>query len=297
LIADQVRDGVSDVRNSMAFFMRPAKIILMVFFMSVFLIKHQYNTGINRILSIISFILSILMLLALDGRMGMVTFLAIGVLMVIDFFEVGNFDKKKLWKSILLCVVAVVILSNMDAVTLYLRTGRWIESEPFLVAAEGFLREFGYIFVGAQKAVSLWIDGEIPYLIGQDILAGIFAWFPSSLRPDGIINVWNYNTELCRIGTIGGQLPCDFITVSLYDLGMMGPVTLAFFWGRVIRLLDYYHVQRKDPIYDLFYYALSMRIFRLVNYCLLYDFILGSFDIFVAFVFWQICRKIRFRLH
>lgn len=297
LIADQVRDGVSDVQNSMAFFMRPAKMIMLVFFMSIMLIKNRYNSGINIFFLVVSFFLSILMLLALDGRLGMVSFLAITVLQIYNFFEIGEFDWKKLGGILLFCVVAVIILTNMNVVTLYLRTGNWL-TEKNTAAVEGFLREFSYIFVGAQNAVSMWRSGEIPYLIGQDIMAGLFAWIPSSLRPDWIINVWDYNTALCVIGSQRtGQLPCDFITTSLYDLGLAGPIVLGFFWGQIIRMLDYNHRKVQNPAFDVLYYAVSMRIFRLVNYCLLYDFVLGSFDIFLTFVIWKFCEKIKFRLH
>jgi len=57
--------------------------------------------------------------------------------------------------------------------------------------------------------------------------------------------------------------------------------------------LDYFHIKSNNPISDIFYCAIAMRVFRVVNYSLLYDFVLGMFDIFLAWVIWKVSTRIK----
>lgn len=289
-IADAVRDGVSNVVNPLAFFLRPGKMIMAVFFMSIILIKKKYNIGFNFIIMCVSFVLSALMLIALDGRLSMVTYLVIMALLVGEFFKIGGFSSKKFKSLAIIAVLSIIFIMNIDTLTDMLRGGYRSSSQESTSFVENLLLEFTYIITGAQKAVETCIDASGTPMIGHDILGGIFAWVPASLRPDGIINIWNHNTVLCTIGDyIYGQLPCDFITTSIYNLGWFGPLVSGIFWGIIIKFIDFMHLKKDDPFSNVLYYLLSMRIFRLVNYCLLYDFVLGVFDIFLAYVIWKAC--------
>lgn len=297
MIADKVRDGDSPVQNSIAFFARPAKMILISCYMSLVLVKNKYNRVANLVFFLASFALSILMLLAQDGRLGMAFFFATIVLLMQDYLKAGSFSLGKICKIFLLCIIALVGILNMDSFTFYIRNGYWENTVSNAILVKKFFLEFTYIFTGAQHSLTTLFEGECPYLIIHDILAGAFAWVPSSLRPDGIINVWNYNTELSTIGgTIYGQLPCDFITTSIYALGIFGPLVFGVFWGCVIKCLDCWHLRARNAASDIFYCAIAMRIFRIVDYCLLYDFILGSFSIVLAALIWWTCRHIRIKI-
>jgi len=294
-IADLVRDNAANVENSLAFFMRPAKMILSVCYMSLILAKCKYKTSVNVFFFLVSLCLSILMLIGLDGRMGMAMFLVVVILLGNDYLKAGSFSWKKIGKLAIVAVLAIIFILNMDKLTYYIRNGQWQNNTQSNTSfIETLTYEFVYIITGAQHAVSQWLKGDCPYLVGQDILAGLFAWFPSSIRPEGIINIWNYNTELSTIGnTIIGQLPCDFTTTSIYSLGILGPVVYGLFWGSIIKGLDYFHIKSNNPISDIFYCAIAMRVFRVVNYSLLYDFVLGMFDIFLAWVIWKVSTRIK----
>lgn len=295
-IADKVRDGDSAIKNSIAFFMRPAKMILIVFYMAFVLVKYSYKKRCNVVFLIISFVLSILMLLALDGRLGMAMFFITTVLLAQGSLENGNFSWKKIGKIVIVGAIALIGILNMDDITFLIRNGYWktsMRSEPFAIK---LLSEFSYIITGAQHAIAKLVDGSCPYLVGHDILAGLFSWVPSAIRPDGIIDIWDYNTEICTIGGIlYGQLPCDFITTSVYALGIFGPVAYGVFWGFIIKLLDVWHLKSNNPVSNVFYCAIAMRVFRLVNYCLLYDFVLGSFNIVLAAGIWWLCSHVRIK--
>lgn len=294
LVADKVRDGAANVQNSIAFFARPAKMILITSYMSLILVKNRYNTFVNSVFFCISSVLSILMLLALDGRFGMVIHLLSVVLLAQDHLKLNSFSWKKLGKLAVYGLVALIVIVSMDSVTFYIRNGYWQvknSSEPFVVS---LFSEFSYIFTSAQHSIGQLIEGDCPYLVGHDILAGVFAWIPSSLRPDGIINIWNYNTELCTLGNmLYGQLPCDFITTSVYALGIFGPIIYGFFWGWVIKRMDCWYKKSSDPAAIIFYCTFFTRILKLTNYCLLYDFVLGLFSIVLAAFIWWVCKRVK----
>ena len=296
MIADKVRSGVANVQNSIAFFARPAKMILISFYMALILVKNRYNTSINCIFLSISFVLSILMLLALDGRFGVAMHILSTVLLAQGHLKKGAFSWVKLRKILLVGIVALIAILSMDSITFYIRNGYWKNTTTTTPFFEDLLKEFSYIFTSAQQSIGMLMNGNCPYLFGHDILAGAFAWWPSSLRPDGIINIWDYNTELCTIGnTLYGQLPCDFITTSVYSLGILGPLVYGVFWGWVIKRMEAWYQKSSDPASEIFYCTFVMRILKVPNYHLLYDFVLGLFSIALAAFIWWGCKHVKLR--
>ena len=293
MIAAAVRDGVGDVDNAIAFFLRPAKMILATTYMSLFLIRKRHLVYLNSILFGISFVASILLLLALDGRLGMVNFIVAVVMILFGFFESKEITWKKICCLCLLACMALFLIMKMDDITFFLRNSTWEAESSFKIPFyESVLGEFSYIITGAQKVIQLYEDGNLPYLFWEDIKTGVFAWLPSSLKPDNLVNVWNYNTLLCTTTRkLYGQLPCDFITTSLYDFGFLGPVIFALFWGKLIRFFDDIYLKSHDMMFDVAYIALILSFIRRVNYCLLYDFVLGLFYICLAYAIWLVCKK------
>ena len=294
MIADKVRDGVANVQNPIAFFARPAKMILISFYMALVLVRNRYNTFINFIFLSISFVLSTLMLLALDGRFGAAMHVLSTVLLAQGYLKKGAFSWKKIRIMLVVGIIDLIGILNMDKVTFYIRNGFWKASKTTTPFIEDLLSEFTYIITGAQQSIGMLLNGECPYLIGHDILAGAFSWWPSSLRPDGIIDIWDYNTELCTIGSrLYGQLPCDFITTSVYSLGLFGPLVYGFFWGWVMKRMDLWYLKSGDPAAEIFYCTLVMRILKVPNYHLLYDFVLGLFSIVLAAFIWWGCKHMK----
>lgn len=293
MIASAVRDNAADIDNPIAFFMRPAKLILATTYMSLFLIKKGYNVYLNSVFFVISFIASILLLLALDGRLGMATFIVAVVMIAVGFFERDAISKKKICFLCIIASLALLLIVKMDDITFFLRTSTWnASSSSHIPFYEKILSEFTYIITGAQKIVELYENDNLPYLIWDDLKTGIFAWLPSSLKPNDLINIWNYNTLLCTTTRmIYGQLPCDFITTSLYDFGLGGPIIFALFWGKIMKFFDKLYMKSHDMMYDVAYVILILSFIRRVNYCLLYDFILGSFFICFAYAIWIISKK------
>lgn len=293
MIADLVRDGKGDVNNSIAFFMRPAKLVLATTYMSLFLIKKGYKVYLNSILFAISFVASVLLLLALDGRLGMVTYIIAVILIMLGFFESKSFSLRRIVILTVLALFAFYLIMKMDEITFFIRASSWggvkTYSDPFYIKT---LMEFSYIITGSQNAVQMLETSSIPYLLWDDIKTAFFAWLPSSMKPSDLVNVWTYNTILCTTTKhVYGQLPCDFITTSLYDLGIFGPIVFSAFWGKIMLFFDELYIRKHSMMYDVAYIALTLSFIRRVNYCLLYDFVLGLFYICLAYGFWLICKR------
>lgn len=280
-VASVVRSGLSHVDNRLAFFKHSARLVIITSFSSLLLVKKRHKTVFNMIMFLISFVFSILFLLANDGRMSFAMFFIIVIFISLDIFSEKEFTRKKL---VLLCVMAcmaMIFMLKLDSLTYYIKHGTFEPSSKnsFL---ESTVNEFAYIMISGQKAVNH--ASTLQLLIIDDILNGIQAWLPTSLKIFDVRNVWDYNTELTTKNFFG-QFPCDFISTSLYDLSYAGPVAFGFAWGFIIKKIE--KLKTKSTMCSVVsYYALSTSLFRLVDYCLLYDFVLGIFSIAVfAFIY------------
>ena len=87
---------------------------------------------------------------------------------------------------------------------------------------------------------------------------------------------WNYNTILTT-NDFFGQFPCDFASTSLYDLSFVGSLVFGVFWGMILKKIEVLR-NKNSTFSDVCYYAFSTSLFRLVDYCMLYDFVLGIFS-------------------
>ena len=287
-VANTVRSGHSDINNSMAFFKHPARIVTIVSYISVLLIQNKYKTRLNCLLFVISFISSILFMLASDGRLSMAMYFAVLLLIGGKVFKKTAIQGKKILFLCVIALLALLLIIEMDSITHFIRTGEILQEEK-ATRANGILNEFAFVIVAGQNASNLWLTEGSHFLIFQDLLSGIFAWIPTSLKPGDFINIWEYNTQLCHMSNLySGQWPTDFISTSIYTLGIGGVFVFSTFWGMIIKKIDWEYSENHSIFYDVVYYSLSMSFLRLVDYCMLYDFILGIFYIFVAFIIWKL---------
>lgn len=288
--ADQIRSRRGGIHNSLAFFSHPSRILSITTYIVLFLIKRGYKKVTNCVFFVVSLLVSTLYYLADDGRMSAAMFLCI-----LLFIYVGLFDKevrlgKKMVVIVIIGIIAMSFIMNLDSITSWIRYGQVITSSDGM--GNGILSEFSYIIVSGQVAVRQWLQEGSPILLFQDIASGIFSWLPTSLKPNGLINVWNYNSGLVNPSFIS-QTPCDFITTSIYDAGLFGVIIFGFFWGRIIKWMDINKVQ--DGFGAIAYYSLSMTVLRLVNYCMLYDTILSLFSLFISYCVWVFVNKTSIR--
>jgi len=294
LVGSLVRSSVSGVTNSLAFFKHPVGVLYVSTYLFFVLWKVGYNRIGNSILFLISLFFTVCYLLADDSRMAFAVFLFIMMLLSFDAFELGRFTLKKAAKIGILLIAMIFFLQVLDSVTSYIKYGVF-EQEDEVSGILGFIgREFSYIYSSGQHAVNKTITEGSPMLFFEDIRMGLYAWLPSSMKPDDLISVWKYNTDQFSPDPLRrGTTPTDFVTTMIYDLGLIGPLIMPIFWGWVVKKFDNWHMRKSGYYYNVIFAVGCLLLLRLVNYNLLMDIVLGSFYMIIAMVIWKIYRMLR----
>ena len=145
------------------------------------------------------------------------------------------------------------------------------------------LKELIFLPLGGQISIAAAWSGKVGLTFLDDIVTGLFAWFPTRFKPQGFENVWNVNTFLIYGNLdrrLHGQVPCGIITQGYYDCRIVGVITLCSTVGLIIKKFDGLEYSGLTPLQ----YAISARIilaiFRAIPYFSLYDIILGLFSVF-----------------
>lgn len=294
LNAAAIRNSSYGARNSLAFFAKPAQVVATVSMISLLLVRRKKNTWLNVVLFLLSFAASMLYYAAKDGRMVMAMYLLIVIFMWGGMFEVQASMGKKLGVLAIVFVVFIAVVLNMDRILQPLR-GISVTADTQETLLDTILGELGYIYVAGQTSVNELLNQGSPLLIGHDLGLALFAWVPSALTPDGLIDVWNYNTNLIAGGNAMAQYPSDLISTAIYDLGFLGPVLLPFAWGMIIQRLERLFRDRSNPMMEIVYYSLSMTLIRVVNYSNLNYTVAAVFHLFVAAVVFWVVRRLKWK--
>ena len=184
---------------------------------------------------------------------------------------------------IFLTVICFVFIINLNTITKYLRHGIY-ENDSASSILPFILNEFSYVMISGQTAFQHASTGH--FLIIDDFFYGIMAWIPSSLKPFQCINIWDYNTSLTTSGGFG-QFPCDFVTASLYDLSYIGSILFGFIWGTIVNKIE--KLRESGSLFHIIcYYSLCLTCLRLVNYCMLYSFVLSLFALFIFVLVYKV---------
>lgn len=292
LVANVVRSGRAEIDNPLAFFKRPAFLVLFSSYLSLYLIKHSYNRKLNLALFVISFIASVLYLLANDGRMPMAFYFLIISFIVLGLFSVGRFTSKKLLRVFMLGSIAFLFILQLDSITKWIRVGEYEKTEHGFT--ESTKTEFAYILRAGQSSVSDCLHEGSPLLFKEDVIGGLMAWLPNRMKPYDFVNIWDYNTDrILRYYSTGGQQPTDLVSTSLYDLDFLGIIVLALLWGVIIRKIDLSHLRGNTPFGEVVYYSLLYTFIRIPIYSSLYYNVLSLFYLLVAYLVWKLITNVQ----
>lgn len=292
LIGDYIRAGQSQINNSLAFMLHPARVLLFATLLFALLVKKGTRKTLNSILLLISFVLSVFLLLAMDGRFMAAMFFVMLFFCATDIFAAHEITKKKVFLMSGLALLALFFISIMDSITEIIRLGsvsdEYTPDDPFLI------REFTYVIKSGAFSVDWKMKHPDDYMIFDDLITGLFAWLPTAFKPDGFTQIWQFNTHL-QAGTqyTLAETPCEMVSTSVYDLGFFGIIIFGLFWGSVIRYVDIKGRQNHSIISKAVYCYMAYIFIRLSAYCQLYDVVKDLFPIFVAWFFWRIVLKTR----
>lgn len=290
LQANAVRSGMGSVSNAMAFFKRPASLLLLtsyLFFSMLF--KCKMSGLITKFLTfsglLISVVCSVLYLLANDGRLTTVLFLS-------GFFYLYIFNKRIRYPKVFLfglpCVgvASFYLLSYMDSITYFLRFGIWQSELAGESIINKLLHELFFLPLSGQKSMYYNWDNTRSYTLGDDLVTGLFAWFPYSLKPDGFSDVWNINTIQIfgDLNILHGQYPCTLISQCVYDLGLLCVIFICYLFGKSLRLIENFYCKNNYPLAMAIYANFVLIIMRAIPYFSFYDIMMGLFTIFLLLV-------------
>lgn len=294
--ANQVRSGYGSVHNGLAFFKHPTKVLMLstyLFFAIHIKIEKYRRLTIKKLFNYMgmfcSTALTFFYLMANDGRLTIILF-CLGLCWL--YFSSGRKIKnpiKTLLLGILLGLVAMGFLLKMDDITYFLRYGVLPVRSENTSALNSIARELVFLPLGGQVSIlSAW-QGRVTMTIFDDIITGIFAWFPTSLKPRGFEDVWNINTKLIygEASAFHGQQPCGIITQGYYDMRFIGIIIACVALGIVLRKFDRTEQLRCSAIHYAIEADVLLILIRCVPYFSLYDLILGLFPVIIMILVYK----------
>lgn len=286
LRANEIRAGQADIVNPLAFFKHPAGVILIASYAAfVLLLKGGVATKLyDFAVWLLSFAVSVLYLLACDGRMvaGMYLVTHLFVIVYANYSKTKRMPLKAFFTMAFFMAAGLVFMVNMDTFTRYLKFG----SDIVVTTSDGstmdeIIYELMFVIRGMHVAVKTRLTSGLEYFLADDIMTGIFAWLPSSLTPEGFANIWTVNTNL--LGETSGAYPVGLLAQGYYDLGILGVVIIAFLYGFLVRKIDTYFNEKSEnnPFAVVMFVSFIFTFVRLIAYGSLYNVMLGSFKIVI----------------
>lgn len=273
LVGDQIRSSFLSSTNSLMFLKHliPLSIISsLMMFTDIFINKDKKGKFIKLLVMVVSIVVSFIYIMANDGRMLAGTFLLYFIMIVLKYqYEVkGNSVKRIATYSIVIISAIFFVIIQSEAWFAEIRHANVAESEHDVLGI--VLREFNFIYISLNTALYTVNNGMSDYVILNDLLNGLFAWLPTSLKPVALADVWDYNTLLINDGGYG-QSPACLAAQSFYDLGLIGllvvPFTYTYIVGKVENMLDNDYSTSGLVFYVTlgFYFAKGMAYFSFYN--------------------------------
>lgn len=299
--ANQIRASFVTSTNSFTFFKHLVPLSLMASWMLFNVLIRNGAKGFLRkvgvfILLVCDIMLSSIYIQANDGRM----LLAVYVFLFFVLYFKYQYETKRanitpmLLKFGIAFVVTMSILFNADAIFSVIDK-KSHESCSNSGIVETLSKEFSFIISGTQKAMIENSTGGGKLMIVNDVVNGVFAWLPTSLKPIILEDVWEYNTRILDTGGYG-QSPTSIIAQSIYDLGFLGIVFIPVIYGMLIRKLEKIVEKRKGNIfYDTVYVVLGYYLCKGIPYFSIYNIMMNTFFIVLAILIYNIVHKIKLR--
>ncbi len=273
--------------NQFAMFKHPARLIYPALFLFYTLIanKNSRYKIIEIPLFLINLIFAIILLLDNDGRLTIVSFALIMVLFPIIKKEIVGMEG-----FVFLAIaglICAIVITQLDSITSYIRSGEFSEEESTPIFTT-LVNEFLYVYksnINASEHNAFTIK-HLFWL--EDLITGIQAWLPTSLKFYSTDSVWQYNT---KYSGSKATVPCDIISEGIYDFGIIGPIIFVYIAGKLLAFADKRLLKSKTNYNMVYFMGILMMAIRLPNYCSLYDIMLNIFP-YIVFALISIIIKI-----
>lgn len=308
LQANGIRAGFVEAENNSAFFKHfvPLSQFVSLYLFNQYLLLKNYKQishtkgALAFVLFLITVFISILYLLANDGR-GPLGFYLIYFALAYLVHQLKSQNKgvfAKIFKGSLIACAILFLILNGDYVLQTLRGESISMSDVDSTSNEGIVaslcNNFKFIVISHYYSLYYTIENFGSFIIFDDIISGLTAWLPTSLKPFDVTNTWDFNTNIAKtfVGEFHGQTPHSILSNSLYDLGVFGIFILPYLYGKINKKIDNYFYNRTD---DAFYYTIYIFLFikvgLIVQGCSLYYIALEMFFLFLAWVLYLVFSK------
>lgn len=206
-------------------FIVPARLITIAPFIFLYLAYIRKGMS-DKLIFLISFILSIIYFLFYAGRAPLLFFLLCFLYIIIRYFT------KRIWgKFILIGILLLPLLDILDSLFIYLNTKQWNDIEiNYLKYINQFIGPF-------RNTLNVTDMAEIyGYRYGSDFITAFLNFIPGVSFPISYEVVSEYYSGSNWM-YIGGT-PSDIITFSYLQFGMFGVIFILSFMGYLFGRID-----------------------------------------------------------
>jgi oligosaccharide repeat unit polymerase len=291
LVGGQIRASFLHSTNSLMFLKHliPVSIISsLLMYTDLFINKNRSKRFFRLLVLVLSVAISFIYIMANDGRMLAGTYLLYFILISLkDHYEVKHTSMRKIILSTLVIIVLVffVIIQSES----WFADIRKTEAETSEGSAiDIVLREFNFIYIGLNTALYSVIENVSHYTIINDVVNGLFAWLPTSLKPLMLDDVWDYNTILINDGGYG-QSPTNLPTQAFYDLGLFGVVFISFGYMYLVGAIEKKFRGQISTVAIVFYVVFGFYFARGVAYFSMYNIMINFFFIVISWILYKYC--------
>lgn len=309
--AGAIRSGFVLPDTQTAFFKHPvqlAKLSSLYIYVVILIRRNNFKGLTDKIilytLGVLSIVISVFYLLADDSRSGMGMYLLSFI--IVYLFKTSIIDKKSIGKTTIRAVVLVSIILfvvlNGDVILGSLRGT--VENESNVDSTRNgivnsIIDNFAFI-VQSPFYATYYVDvmnGKL--LIWDDLITGITAWLPTSLKPfPDALRTWDVNTSIhCLHTQLYGQFPHSIVANSIYDLSYIGLFILPCVLGMVVKKVENVMVPKlRDPFYLCIYCSLFITFSNMIQgFCLYYIMLNMFYLIFGLVIFLCVSKKVKIK--
>lgn len=299
--ANRIRAGRLLSSNSFTFFKHFVPLSLLATWMLFNLIirkeiQNSYMKFWAGMLLLGDTVLSSIYIQANDGRLLLMVF---GLMFFLIYFkyqyEIRSAKTSSMMlKASIILFASTFIIFNADAILSMMREEISVELESIQLI-KNISGEFAFIISGTQRSLLQFASTDFKWMIGNDIINGVFAWLPTSMKPIILEDVWDYNTGLLWTGGYG-QTPTSIVAQSVYDMGMLGVIMIPFIYGIFIKKVELILEKRKGNIfYDTVYLVLGFYICKGIPYFSIYNIMINTFFVVIAIFIYKIITRVSYR--
>lgn len=297
--ANSIRAGFIGSSGGKTFFKHFVPLSLLSSFLlyNYLFVERSYERAIEAVYAFVllvpSIFISFVYIIANDGRMlaGIYLLLFFMIQMKYSYEIQGRSLRKIGFGLLILCVAASIIIIKSDEIFRILKGATVVATQK-----RGFLytitNEFSFIQSGLLTSIVTRVEETRSLTIVNDIINGLFAWLPTSLKPIIMDDVWDINTALLNSGSYG-QAPTTIVAQSVYDLGIMGVFVIPAFYGFIIRKLENIIESYKGDVFlSTIYVVLGFYLGKGLAYFSLYNIMMNIFFIVFGCVIYWIVKRI-----